>query len=382
MKVLVLGSGGREHALVWKLRQSPRVSKVYCATGNGGIAADAECLPVDLKSLDSITALAARLQPDLTIVGPELVLTLGVVDEFTTRGWPIFGPTRAAAQLETSKSFAKEFMQRHRIPTSHYAICDSADEVKEALGRFSTPVVVKADGLAAGKGVVISKSKDEAAAVAFEMLSQDQQPTVDEAMAPGADPAVLPERLKWRERGWPDFTLYRPLFDLARRYSLSIVALDLEPPTVRRIAKGGLGALPAGERSRFVSRLQPDADQERRLARDIDVAHCGLLPASAVPFMVDAWHARNVTMARRIVQALERAPHVVVPQVVVIVGRGHQASGGLPDQVATLRPDTRQLVVDLVERGSDETPTITQGRIVWPGPAVERPDPCAALRKR
>ena len=219
-------------------------------------------------------------------------------------------------------------------------------------------------------------------AVAFEMLSQDQQPTVDEAMAPGADPAVLPERLKWRERGWPDFTLYRPLFDLARRYSLSIVALDLEPPTVRRIAKGGLGALPAGERSRFVSRLQPDADQERRLARDIDVAHCGLLPASAVPFMVDAWHARNVTMARRIVQALERAPQVVVPQVVVIVGRGHQASGGLPDQVATLRPDTRQLVVDLVERGSDETPTITQGRIVWPGPAVERADPCAALRKR
>src|SRR4030088_2933193 len=171
MKVLVLGSGGREHALVWKLRQSPRVTKVYCATGNGGIAADAECLPADLKSLDSITALAARLQPDLTIVGPELVLTLGVVDEFTPRGWPIFGPTKAAAQLESSKSFAKEFLQRHHIPTAHYAICDSIEEVRSALGHFHLPVVVKADGLAAGKGVVIAKTKDEATSVAAEMLS-------------------------------------------------------------------------------------------------------------------------------------------------------------------------------------------------------------------
>jgi phosphoribosylamine--glycine ligase len=171
MKVLVLGSGGREHALVWKLRQSPRVSKVYCATGNGGIAADAECLPVDLKSLDSISALAARLQPDLTVVGPELVLTLGVVDEFTKRGWPIFGPTKVAAQLESSKSFAKEFLQRHHIPTAHYAICDSIEEVRSALSHFHLPVVVKADGLAAGKGVVIAKSKEEATSVALEMLS-------------------------------------------------------------------------------------------------------------------------------------------------------------------------------------------------------------------
>ncbi len=171
MKVLVLGSGGREHALVWKLRQSPRVSKVYCAPGNGGITADAECLPVDLKSLDSITALAARLQPDLTVVGPELVLTLGVVDEFTRRGWPIFGPTKAAAQLESSKSFAKEFLQRHHIPTAHYAICDSIEEVRSALSHFHLPVVVKADGLAAGKGVVIAKNKEEATSVAVEMLS-------------------------------------------------------------------------------------------------------------------------------------------------------------------------------------------------------------------
>jgi phosphoribosylamine--glycine ligase len=171
MKVLVFGSGGREHALVWKLRQSPRISKLYCAPGNGGIADDAELLPVDLKSVESMVALGEQLRPDLTVVGPELPLTLGVVDEFTRRGWPVFGPTKAAAQLEASKSFAKEFLQRHRIPTAHYAICDSVEEVRVALAHFHVPVVVKADGLAAGKGVVIAASKEEAARAAAEMLS-------------------------------------------------------------------------------------------------------------------------------------------------------------------------------------------------------------------
>jgi phosphoribosylamine--glycine ligase len=171
MKVLVIGSGGREHALVWKLRQSARVTSLYCAPGNGGISREAECVPADLKSLDSIVAAANQLKPDMTIVGPELPLQLGVVDEFSRRGWPIFGPTRAAAQLESSKAFAKEFMQRHHIPTALYAICSSIAEVKQALSRFGAPVVVKADGLAAGKGVVICKSKDDAANTAAEMLS-------------------------------------------------------------------------------------------------------------------------------------------------------------------------------------------------------------------
>jgi len=171
MRILVLGSGGREHALVWKLRQSPRATKVYCAPGNGGIADDAECVAADSKSLDSLVAVARQLRPDLTVVGPELPLTLGVVDEFTRRGWPVFGPTKTAAQLESSKSFAKEFLQRHHIPTAHYAICDSVDEVRAALPHFHPPVVVKADGLAAGKGVVIAPSKEEAVGVAAEMLS-------------------------------------------------------------------------------------------------------------------------------------------------------------------------------------------------------------------
>jgi phosphoribosylamine---glycine ligase len=171
MKVLVIGSGGREHALVWKLRQSARVTQVYCAPGNGGIAEEADCLAADIKSVDSLVALANQLKPDLTIVGPELPLSLGVVDEFQRRGLRVFGPTKAAAQLESSKVFAKEFMQRHQIPTAHYAMCRSVEEVKAALPLFHTPVVVKADGLAAGKGVVLAKTKDEAVAVSAEMLS-------------------------------------------------------------------------------------------------------------------------------------------------------------------------------------------------------------------
>ena len=171
MKVLVIGSGGREHALIWKLRQSPRVSSLYCAPGNGGICEEAKCVPADVRSVESLIALGNELKPDLTVIGPELPLKLGVVDEFTRRGWPIFGPTRAAAQLESSKSFAKQFLQRHHIPTAPYAICNSNEEVRDALSHFHLPLVVKADGLAAGKGVVIAKTKEEALSTASEMLS-------------------------------------------------------------------------------------------------------------------------------------------------------------------------------------------------------------------
>ena len=171
MKILVIGGGGREHALVWKLRQSPRVSQVYCLPGNGGICEEASCLPGDPKSLASMLTAAHQIQPDLTIVGPEIPLSMGVVDEFTRRGLRIFGPTQRAAQLETSKSFAKEFMQRHQIPTAHYAVCTSEEELRKSLGLFSTPVVVKADGLAAGKGVVIAATKEEAAIAGIDMFN-------------------------------------------------------------------------------------------------------------------------------------------------------------------------------------------------------------------
>lgn len=172
MRILVLGGGGREHALVWKLRQSPRVKEIFCAPGNAGIAHDASCVPTDLKNIDELVQLAHKLDPSLTIVGPELPLTLGVVDEFERRGLPIFGPTQKAAHLEASKAYAKEFMQRVHVPTAHYAICRTTGEVQDALALFSAPIVVKADGLAAGKGVVIAQSKEDASIVAAEMLSR------------------------------------------------------------------------------------------------------------------------------------------------------------------------------------------------------------------
>jgi phosphoribosylamine--glycine ligase len=170
MKVLVIGGGGREHALVWAIHQSPRVREIVCAPGNGGIATLARCVPVNQKDLADLVRVTIAEQPDLTVVGPEVPLSLGLVDELTRRGMRAFGPTQRAAMLETSKVFAKEFMQRHQLPTAHYAVCKSAEELPEALALFHAPIVVKADGLAAGKGVVICESKEEAQEVAKQML--------------------------------------------------------------------------------------------------------------------------------------------------------------------------------------------------------------------
>jgi phosphoribosylamine---glycine ligase len=171
MKILVIGNGGREHALAWKLSESSRVSQILCVPGNGGICQEAACLPGDPRNIEDLLAVAHQHQPDITVVGPELPLSLGLVDEFSRRGLRIFGPTKAAAQLESSKSFAKEFMQRHNIPTANYAVCSSEEELRKALGLFSTPIVVKADGLAAGKGVIIAKTKEEAATAGADLFS-------------------------------------------------------------------------------------------------------------------------------------------------------------------------------------------------------------------
>jgi phosphoribosylamine--glycine ligase len=171
MKVLVIGGGGREHALVWAIRKSKRVSEVVCAPGNGGIAEIARCVPVDVRDVDDMVRLVTAEKPDLTVIGPELPLSLGIVDALKERGFVVFGPTRAAAMLETSKVFAKEFMKRHNIPTAHYVVCASADEVAHHLHRFHAPLVVKADGLAAGKGVLICASKEEAQRAAKELFS-------------------------------------------------------------------------------------------------------------------------------------------------------------------------------------------------------------------
>ncbi len=164
MRVLVVGGGGREHALVWALARDPSVSRIICAPGNAGIAGLATCLAVDVADPAAILALAAAEQVDLTVVGPELPLTNGVVDAFSTAGRAIVGPTRAAAELESSKAFAKAFMSRHRVPTARYRVCDDADAALGvvASGEFQFPVVLKADGLAAGKGVVVAPDRPTA----------------------------------------------------------------------------------------------------------------------------------------------------------------------------------------------------------------------------
>jgi phosphoribosylamine--glycine ligase len=171
MKVLVIGGGGREHAIVWALHKSPLVTEILCAPGNGGIAQLARCIPVDPGNLHVMVNIVAIEQPALTVIGPELPLSVGIVDELTKRGHRVFGPTQAAAQLETSKAFAKEFMQRHVIPTAAYALCTTLDEVREELRRFTVPVVVKASGLAAGKGVVICNTHLQAEETAAQMFS-------------------------------------------------------------------------------------------------------------------------------------------------------------------------------------------------------------------
>jgi len=167
MKILLIGGGGREHALAWKLRQSARVEKIWCAPGNAGIAAEAECVNVDSGDVAALIALAEKIKPDLTIVGPELPLVNGIADAFALRKWPIVGPSQQAAQLEGSKIFSKEFLQRHNIPTAEmYGMFDSAQGAYAGLQSVKKwPVVIKADGLCAGKGVFLAP--DQSAAKEF-----------------------------------------------------------------------------------------------------------------------------------------------------------------------------------------------------------------------
>jgi phosphoribosylamine---glycine ligase len=175
MKILVIGSGGREHAMVWKLRQSAAVEKIWCTPGNGGISKDADCVAPDLNDLKGTADLASKLGADLTIVGPELPLAHGIADEFARRGIALVGPPRKAAQLEGSKVFAKKFMERYRIPTaSTYGIYDSPIDAYTALCSVDWPLVVKADGLCAGKGVLVTSSPDEAAAFIDRLMEKNE----------------------------------------------------------------------------------------------------------------------------------------------------------------------------------------------------------------
>ncbi len=162
MKVLVIGGGGREHALVWKLRQSPKVDKVYCAPGNAGISEIAECIDIDPANVDALLDFVKYNWIDLTVVGPEVPLTAGIVDAFVREERTIFGPDAVGAQLEGSKIFAKDFMKRYGIPTAEYKVFSSCIHAEEYVRLKGAPIVIKADGLAAGKGVIVAETVDEA----------------------------------------------------------------------------------------------------------------------------------------------------------------------------------------------------------------------------
>ena len=192
MKLLVIGSGGREHALAWRLAKSPRIQKIYVAPGNAGTARENGLENVPLTSIDDLVAFAEREQIYLTVVGPEAPLAAGVVNAFRAKNLPIFGPTREAAQLESSKDFAKRFMQRHRIPTAAFATFGNAEEAHAYVDAQGAPIVIKADGLAAGKGVVVAMDSAEAHAAIDQML-------VDNRMGDAGARVVIEEFLEGEE---------------------------------------------------------------------------------------------------------------------------------------------------------------------------------------
>ncbi len=175
MNILVIGSGGREHALIWKIKQSPLAQKVYCAPGNGGIARDAECVNIKVENIPALLKFAQDQKIDLTVVGPEIPLVMGIVNEFEKAGLKIFGPTQAAARLEGSKIFSKEFMRRYAIPTAEFQVFSDARSARHVLKvtpQSDFPIVVKADGLAAGKGVVICQNLAEVEMALSDMLEK------------------------------------------------------------------------------------------------------------------------------------------------------------------------------------------------------------------
>ena len=230
MKLLVIGSGGREHALAWKLHESQRMEELYCAPGNAGIAQEAECLPLDLTQTKAIVQLAKDLRADLTIVGPEAPLVAGVVDEFEKEGLNIIGPNKAAARLEGSKIFAKEFMRRHGIPTARFEVADNLKDAMSALSRFPLPVVVKADGLAAGKGVVVAHEHQEAEQAVVDFMHR-------KTLGSAGDRVIIEDCLKGEETSFIVLTDGRAILPLAPTQDhKALLDGDCGPNT------GGMGA--------------------------------------------------------------------------------------------------------------------------------------------
>ncbi|ODA44610.1 Phosphoribosylamine--glycine ligase [Thermodesulfovibrio sp. N1] len=199
MKILVIGGGGREHAIVWKLAQSKVVDKIYCIPGNAGISEQAECLEIESKDISALVDFVKYEWIDLTVVGPEDPLAKGIVDVFQKEGRRIIGPTRAGAQIESSKVFAKDFMKRHKIPTAEYKVFTSYTHAEEYIRLKGTPIVIKADGLAAGKGVFVCQNYDEAVD-ALRIIMKEK------VFGSAGDKVVIEECLKGQEVSYLVFT--------------------------------------------------------------------------------------------------------------------------------------------------------------------------------
>ena len=230
MKVLVIGSGGREHALVWKISQSQRVKEVFCAPGNGGIARQAQCLDIAATDLEGLARFCKENKIDLTVVGPELPLTMGIVDLFQKEGLRIFGPSKAAAQLEGSKAFAKDLMRHYNIPSAEYQVFTKRDEAVAYIKKQGAPIVVKADGLAAGKGVFVASTVEEAlAALAAIMIKRK--------FGEAGDRVVIEERLEGEEASFIAFSDGKQVLPLASSQDHKAVYDNDQGPNT-----GGMGA--------------------------------------------------------------------------------------------------------------------------------------------
>ncbi len=230
MKVLVIGSGGREHALVWKIAQSPLVDKVYCAPGNPGIGRIAENVDISVDDLPRLLEFATRNGIDLTVVGPELPLSLGVVDLFEEYGLKIFGARRNASLIEASKAFAKDLMRKYRIPTAAYEVFTEVEPAVAFIDKIGTPIVIKADGLAAGKGVIIAATRDEAVAAVTDMLAGN-------AFGEAGSRVVIEEFLKGEEASFLAFTDGKRIIPLASAQDHKAVFDGDQGPNT-----GGMGA--------------------------------------------------------------------------------------------------------------------------------------------
>jgi len=230
MKILVVGGGGREHALVWKIAQSPRVTKIYCAPGNAGISEQATLVPIKASDLNGLLEFALKEEIDLTIVGPEEPLTKGIVDLFESKGLSIFGSNQRAAKIEGSKAFAKEMMKKYCIPTASYEIFDDHKEAIAYIRRHGTPIVVKADGLAAGKGVIVCKTVEEA-------IQSVERIMVDKIFGEAGNRVVVEECLVGEEASYIAFTDGKVILPMASSQDHKPIFDRDEGPNT-----GGMGA--------------------------------------------------------------------------------------------------------------------------------------------